>query len=104
MQFDGPIETIDERIAEQLLLVLREALSNIARHAHANKVRVALTVDDSVTLTAVDDGVGVPVEVLGGRGLTNLAERARTLNGDCTIDPQPAGGSRLTWSVPARTS
>jgi signal transduction histidine kinase len=104
LQFDGPIETIDDRIAEQLLPVLREALSNIARHAHAKKVRVAVTVADNVTLTVADDGVGVPVEVLGGRGLNNLAERARTLGGNLAIDPQPTGGSLLTWSVPVRSS
>jgi PAS domain S-box-containing protein len=104
LQFDGPIETIDDHIAEQLLPVLREALSNVAHHAHANKVRVAVTVDDHVTLTVADDGVGIPVQVLGGRGLNNLAARARTLNGDGTIEPQPAGGSLLTWSVPARPS
>jgi PAS domain S-box-containing protein len=104
LQFDGSIETIDDCIAEQLLPVLREALSNIARHAHANNVRAAVTVDDDVTLTVADDGVGVPGQVLGGRGLNNLAERARSLGGNLAVDPQPAGGSLLTWSVPVRSS
>jgi len=104
LQFDGPIETIDDHIAEQLLAVLREALSNIAHHAHARDVRVAVAVDGDVTLTVADDGVGVPTQVHGGRGLTNLAERARNLNGNCTINPQPAGGSLLTWQVPVDAS
>ena len=104
LQFDGPIETIDDHIAEHLAPVLREALSNIAHHAHARDVRIAIRVDSNVTLTVADDGVGIPAQVLGGRGLTNLADRARALSGDCTIDPRPAGGSMLTWQVPADTS
>ncbi|MGZ4760849.1 MAG: PAS domain-containing sensor histidine kinase, partial [Ilumatobacteraceae bacterium] len=44
LQFEGPIETIDNTIAEQLIPVLREALSNIARHANARNVRVAVAV------------------------------------------------------------
>lgn len=102
LQFDGPIETIDNYVIESMLPVLREALSNISRHAHASNVRVAVLVDDDVTLTVSDDGVGVPQEVLGGRGLANIAERARRLGGDSTISPQPTGGSRLVWRVPAR--
>ncbi len=101
VQFDGPIDTIDDHIAEQVTPVLREALTNIARHAHARNVRIAITVNDDVTLTVTDDGIGVPADVLGGRGLTNLAERARALGGNFTIDPQPTGGSHLTWRARA---
>jgi signal transduction histidine kinase len=102
LQFDGPVETIDVRIADQLIPVLREALSNIAHHAKAGHARVAVTVAADVTLTVSDDGVGVPAEVFGGRGLTNLAARARDLGGDFTMRPQPSGGSLLTWQVPAQ--
>jgi PAS domain S-box-containing protein len=112
LQFDGPIETIDVDIADHLIPVLREALSNIAHHAHAGHVRVAvsvtddvtLTVSDDVTLTVSDDGVGVPADVFGGRGLTNMAERARALGGDFTIRPEPSGGSLLVWQVPVQRS
>jgi PAS domain S-box-containing protein len=104
LQFDGPIETMDGHIADHLTPVLREALSNIAHHAQAGHVRVAVRVADDVTLTVSDDGVGVPAEVLGGRGLINMAERARGLGGDFTISSEPAGGSLLTWHVPAQRS
>ena len=85
LQFDGPIETMDVHIADHLTPVLREALSNIAHHAHAGHVRVAVSVTADVTLTVSDDGIGVPAEVLGGRGLTNMNARARDLGGDFTI-------------------
>ena len=73
LQFDGPIETMDVHITDHLMPVLREALSNIAHHAHAGHVRVAVSVAADVTLTMSDDGIGVPPEVLGGRGLINIA-------------------------------
>jgi signal transduction histidine kinase len=100
LQFDGPIETMDAHVADHLIPVLREALSNIAHHAHADHVRVAVTVSNDVTLTVSDNGVGVPAEVLGGRGLNNMRERARSLGGESTIGVEPSGGSLLTWRVP----
>ncbi len=103
LQFDGPIETIDSSIAEELLHVLREALSNIARHAGARDARVAVAVGADVVLTVSDDGVGVPGEVLGGRGLTNMDGRARRLGGECSITNRSTGGAVLTWTVPAAT-
>ena len=58
----------------------------------------AVSVADDVILTVSDDGIGVPAEVLGGRGLTNMAARARDLGGDFTISPQP----RAVPSSPGR--
>jgi PAS domain S-box-containing protein len=101
LQFDGPIETIETGIAEELLHVLREALSNIARHAGARDARVAVAVGADVVLTVSDNGVGVPGEVIGGRGLTNMDGRARSLGGECSIVNRPTGGAVLTWTVPA---
>ena len=100
LQLAGPIDTIDDRIAYQLLPVLREALSNVVHHADASNVRVIIAADESVTLSVMDDGVGVPDEVLGGRGISNMTERARNLGGNLTLAVQPSGGSLLTWQVP----
>jgi PAS domain S-box-containing protein len=101
LQFEGPIDNIANGVADQLVPVLREALSNIARHARAHNVRVALRADDAaVTMTVADDGVGVPDEVIGGHGLNNMSERARLLGGECTVSNQPDGGTLLAFHVP----
>lgn len=105
LQFDGPVETIDDRIAEHLVPVVREALSNVARHAHARSARVIVVVgDEHIALTVCDDGVGAPAEVLGGHGVRNLRERAQLLGGEATLEPRPEGGSVMTWRVPHRIS
>ena len=104
VQFDGPVGAIADGIADELVPVLREALSNVARHAQARSARVSITADDNVTLTVSDDGIGVPDEVIGGRGMGNMVERARALGGDCSITRQPSGGSLLRWHIPAVTT
>jgi signal transduction histidine kinase len=66
-------------------------------------VRVAVVAsDDSVTLTVADDGIGPPPEGTwtGGRGLTNLATRARRLGGSFELRPRDGGGSVAEWRIP----
>ncbi|MBR7831258.1 ATP-binding protein, partial [Actinospica sp. MGRD01-02] len=103
VRFTGPVDTlVPDEVAEHLLAVLREALSNAARHARAGKVDVEVAADGThVTLTVIDDGVGIPA---GGRrsGLANLAERAQQLGGRFSADPGVDGGTVLVWTVPVQ--
>ncbi|HEU5426637.1 MAG TPA: GAF domain-containing sensor histidine kinase [Actinocrinis sp.] len=103
VRFTGPVEhLVGADVAEQLIAVLREALSNVARHAGASRVEVDLAADGvSVALTVADDGVGIAP---GGRrsGLTNLRERAQQLGGSFSVDQGANGGTVLTWKVPSR--
>jgi PAS domain S-box-containing protein len=103
LQLEGPIDNLDDRVAVHLVPVLREALSNVAQHAEARHVRVAVVVDDDLRLTVADDGQGMPEEVLGGNGLVNLANRARSLGGGFSIQSRADGGSLLTWHVPIQS-
>jgi PAS domain S-box-containing protein len=101
VQFDGAVEGVDPAIADQLLPVLREALTNVARHAGASLVRVSVAVGAEVVLRVLDDGVGVPPDVVGGNGLGNLRARAEGLGGTCAVRPRPEGGTEVDWRVPA---
>ena len=103
VRISGPVDhVVGEETAEHLLAVLREALSNAARHAHASHVEVDLTADTgSATLTVADDGVGISA---GGRrsGLANMRERAEQLGGTFTVRSRDGGGTVLVWTVPSR--
>ena len=84
-----------------MLAVLREALSNIARHAHATSAQVRLQVGDEVVLTVSDDGRGI-AEGARESGLRNMRERAESFGGTCLVRRGPEGGTVVVWRVPVR--
>nr|WP_258054766.1 GAF domain-containing protein [Streptomyces sp. Ru71] len=100
-RMEGLLDTdVPREIADQVLAVLSEGLTNIARHAHADRADVVLVTDGrEVRLTLTDNGVGIPA---GGRrsGLRNLAERAEHLGGTLNWETPEGGGTRLTWQAP----
>ncbi|MGW6906743.1 sensor histidine kinase [Streptomyces sp. NPDC054940] len=101
LRMEGLVETLVPReIADHVVAVLSEALTNVARHAHADRADVALTADSrQVRLTVTDNGVGVPAD--GRRsGLRNMAERAQQLGGELELSRPEGGGTALAWWVP----
>jgi signal transduction histidine kinase len=101
LRIKGPIDTaITEAMREPLLKVLREALSNVARHAHATRVDVLASVEEGhFALTVDDDGVGV-VPGVATSGLENVRARAVALGGELQLSTSHLGGTRLLWRVP----
>ena len=100
IHFEGAIDVaVDAPVAENLLAVLREALSNVARHARASAVEVVVSAGDDLLLTVADDGRGIGT-VSRSSGLANLAERAESLGGSFNVKGGGAGGTLLEWRVP----
>ncbi|MCL8017389.1 GAF domain-containing sensor histidine kinase [Streptomyces sp. AS02] len=101
LRMEGLVETLVPReVADHVVAVLSEALTNVARHAHADRADVALTADSrQVRLTVTDNGVGIPAD--GRRsGLRNMAERARQLGGELELSGPADGGTTLVWWAP----
>jgi two-component system, NarL family, sensor histidine kinase DevS len=97
---EGATASVPEMVAGNLIAVLRESLSNAARHAEASSVIASLAVsDERVTLTVVDNGRGLSDEPHRG-GLANLQDRAATLGGSCSVDSRQGSGTTVTWMVP----
>jgi len=84
-----------------VVAVVREAVSNVVRHAAATEVVVTVSVDDAVVIDVSDNGHGMP-ETTARSGLHNLNRRATESAGSCTITPGDHGGTRLVWSAPLR--
>lgn len=98
---EGLIDThVSKEAADHLVAVLSEALTDIARHARADRAEVVLETDGrEVRLTVADNGVGIPD---GGRrsGLRNMAERAERLGGTFDVTSPAGRGTTLLWRVP----
>jgi two-component system sensor histidine kinase NreB len=92
-----------------LYRILQESLTNVARHAQASSVAVALTrTGDVITLCVEDNGHGIRDTARGsatpgrrGQGLDSIRERALMLQGDCTIRNAEGGGSLIQVTIPA---
>ncbi|HEX6387473.1 MAG TPA: GAF domain-containing protein, partial [Anaerolineae bacterium] len=101
---------LSDAVNISLYRFVQEALTNIAKHANASRVRVALDVEDAwVTVSVVDNGRGFPVEEqtsralpIGGIGLVGMRERFELLGGLLEIESQPDQGTRLVACVPLR--
>lgn len=99
--FNGAVDTLaPAAVGEQMLAVLRETLSNAARHAAATAVSVTVTADPKgIELLVLDNGKGMPES--GRRsGLANLARRAADLGGSFDLKPADGGGTVARWWVP----
>jgi signal transduction histidine kinase len=97
--------------------IVQEALTNVVRHAHAERATVRFRCDDGVLVVQVDDdGVGTPPgadragaagasaaaagAAAGGRGIVGMRERARALGGDLDAGPRPGRGFRVRARFP----
>ncbi|MFK0253923.1 GAF domain-containing protein [Streptomyces sp. NPDC090445] len=108
LRMEGLIDTdVPAGVAREVLAVVGEALTNVARHARATAAEVSVALAGGVlTVTVADDGVGLPEEPGGqgrgrGSGLRNLAERAERLGGHMAVATRPDHpGTRLHWQIP----
>ncbi|OBK19803.1 GAF domain-containing sensor histidine kinase [Mycobacterium asiaticum] len=99
VQYIGPLSVVDSSLADHAEAVVREAVSNAARHAHASTLTVRIRVEDDLCIEVSDNGCGMPDEFTGS-GLTNLRRRAEEVGGEFAIEKAPAGGTLLRWSAP----
>ena len=101
LRFTGPVDTVvPDEVAGDLIAVVREALSNIARHAHASAAAVEVTATPAqLTVDVIDNGVGIG-ESKRRSGLANLARRAERYGGSLTLPDHE--GTQLRWTIPLK--
>jgi PAS domain S-box-containing protein len=102
------LDLTDERFPPAIegtaYFVVAEALTNVAKHAHATAAAVGLRADADagrLTIEVTDDGRG-GAAVAPGRGLAGLADRVAALDGTLAVDTSPGGGTRLVVELPLR--
>lgn len=99
---------LDRERGTALFRILQEALTNVARHASASCVRVSLRRSDGeIVLRVADDGKGLTTAEIDdptALGLLGMRERAAVLGGEVRFGQEPAGGTRVTASMPLGTA
>ncbi|WGX97826.1 GAF domain-containing sensor histidine kinase [Nocardioides sp. L-11A] len=104
LRLQGPVDrALAPEAGGHVLGTLREALSNVARHARASSASVELTASSAwFRLRVVDDGAGFdPADVAAGNGTVNLRSRAEDLGGHLLVTSAPGAGTTLEWVIPA---
>lgn len=96
----GPVDAVTPDKADNVVAVVSEGLSNAIRHSGADAIAVSVAViKGQVTVVITDNGSGFDAS-MERNGLANLEDRARMLNGQCTITTAPDAGTSVEWSVP----
>lgn len=93
---------VDDELHLSIYRIVQEQLTNILKHANANKVVIALQEKDSfLSLVMKDDGIGFdPGEKISGIGITNMKSRAQMLNGSLEIESTKTKGTSLIAFFP----
>jgi len=97
-----PSDPLGSEVEACAYYVTAEALTNVAKYAHASSAWVELSLDDGRLRVQVrDDGVG-GADPTSGTGLRGLRDRVDALDGDLEVDSPPGGGTIITAEVPVR--
>jgi signal transduction histidine kinase len=105
LELDNRAET-GGRAREELLLIVREAISNATRHGNASKIHVALSANGGLRLAISDDGCGfengasTSQSENGGFGLTSMQERVKGLGGELRLRSRPGEGTEVEVMLP----
>ncbi|HEX5292670.1 MAG TPA: GAF domain-containing protein [Streptosporangiaceae bacterium] len=100
LRIDGQLDArAPAQMAEDILAVVREGLSNVARHAKASQADIVVTAGADLVIVISDDGTGITAD-RAWSGLANLTRRAAELGGGLLVEPAEGGGTRLEWRVP----
>jgi signal transduction histidine kinase len=102
VRISGPVDTlVPPDVGAHAVAVVREAVSNAARHAAAKSVTLTVEAGDELLVDVVDDGRGIE-EGVARSGLRNLEERARECGGSLRVGAGDGCGTRVSWRVPLR--
>jgi two-component system NarL family sensor kinase len=105
---------VPEQLKLEIFRIVEEALTNVAQHAHASRVQVALMREaDDLLLWVQDDGDGFDAALHGlgaqqlrGIGLPSIRKRVEATNGRLAVESTPNRGARIsaTWALPLRAT
>ena len=102
ISFSGPVDLmVRDDLADDVIAVVRESLSNVAKHARATSTSIEVRVDEaSLSVRVEDDGVGYRPQNKKASGTANLAQRAAARKGSYSIGSAAGTGTTVEWTAP----
>jgi signal transduction histidine kinase len=100
VRFEGPVDTVvGDALVGDVEAVVREAMTNVAKHAQATAVEVTIIANpSSLTVDVRDNGIGIG-DPGRASGLQNLRARASRHNGGLVVHSGESGGTELRWTA-----
>lgn len=97
MPVEIPHQSISKEVTRNILMILKEALQNIVKHAHATEVQLSIKFQPHFNMMIIDNGIGLPIaENKDGNGLRNMESRSKNCGADLQIQSQPMKGTAIT--------
>jgi signal transduction histidine kinase/streptogramin lyase len=98
-----PERELSTDVRHNLFLVVKEAINNSVKHAHATELHLRINADDGkLAISVEDNGCGFerPPADPGADGLRNMRQRVADIGGECSIRGQPGGGTTVSVELP----
>lgn len=102
MEDNFPTITVSKEVHRNLLMVLKEALQNIAKHSKTEKARIAVSITDHLKLEIGDFGQGFEVDSTkeNGYGQSNMAKRMERIGADFKVHSVSGKGTLISVLLP----
>jgi signal transduction histidine kinase len=95
-----PLERLPRDVEVTAYFVIAQALTNVVKHAHATRARIAVaSAPEELAVEVTDDGIG-GADPGGGSGLTGLSDRVDSLDGQLTLTSTPDSGTTVRIVLP----
>ena len=91
---------LNSKTSKYIWLILKEGINNIHKHSNATMANIEIEINDTLSISIKDDGIGLPENITKGNGVKNIETRVKELGGSISIDPKNIKGTAIIINIP----